>query len=128
MLVPGSPVVLADQDLDTMVMSSSRPGLTRRIVHAFTDGVANGHAGTRAGDYLADAGFTQIAVSVVPIVETDLSAALPLLLKPAMEAAWAAGLAPGADLSGWLDEQRQRDEKGRFLLAMSTFVTTARIP
>jgi hypothetical protein len=80
-LVPGSPIVLADQDLDTMVVSSSRPGLTRRFVHGFTDSVANGHAGTRAGDYLANAGFTQIAVSVVPIVETDLSVALPLLLK-----------------------------------------------
>jgi hypothetical protein len=31
-------------------------------------------------------------------------------------------------LFGWLDEQRQRDEEGRFLLAVSTFVTTARIP
>ena len=79
MLAPGSPIVVADQDLDTMVVSSSRPGLTRRLVHAFTN-VANGHAGTRAGDYLADAGFIQVAGSAIPIVETDLSAALPLLL------------------------------------------------
>ena len=126
-LAPGSPVVVADQDLDTMVVSSSRPGLTRRLVHAFTN-VANGHAGTRAGDYLADAGFIQVAVSVVPIVETDLSTALPLLLQPAMRAARAAGPVPEADLHGWLDEQRQRDKEGRFLLAMSTFVTTARKP
>ena len=127
-LAPGSPVVVADQDLDTMVVSSSRPGLTRRLVHTFTDSVANGHAGTRAGDYLADAGFIQVAVSVVPIVETDLSTALPLLLQPAMRAARAAGPVPEADLHGWLDEQRQRDKEGRFLLAMSTFVTTARKP
>jgi hypothetical protein len=88
----------------------------------------NGRAGTRAGDYLADAGLTQIAVPVVPIVETELSAAPPPLLWPAIQAARAAGPVPEADLRGWLDEQRRRDEKGRFLLAMSTFVTTAPKP
>ena len=97
-LAPGSPVVLADQDLDTMVIASSRPDLTRRLVHAFTDSLANGHAGTRAGDYLADAGFTGIVVSVVPVVETSLTAALPLLIEPAMRAALAAGQAAAADL------------------------------
>jgi hypothetical protein len=39
-----------------------------------------------------------------------------------------AGPVPEAGLHGWLDEQRQRDKEGRFLLAMSTFVTTARKP
>ena len=127
-LAPGSPVVLADQDLDTMVIASSRPDLTRRLVHAFTDSLANGHAGTRAGDYLADAGFTGIVVSVVPVVETSLTAALPLLIEPAAKAALAAGQASEADLRDWLGEQRKRDEQGRFLLAMSVFVTTARQP
>jgi SAM-dependent methyltransferase len=127
-LIPGSPIVLADQDLDTMVFASAKPGLTRRVTYAFADSVANGNAGTRAGDYLADAGFTQVAVSVVPIVETGLSAALPLLIKPAMQAARKAGLVPEADLHGWLDEQRQRGEQGRFLVAMSMFVTTALLP
>jgi SAM-dependent methyltransferase len=127
-LAHGSPIVLADQDLDTMVVSSAKPGLTRRLVHAFTDGVANGHAGTRAGDHLADAGFTDIAVSVVPVVETDLSAVLPLLIQPAMHAAAAAGSVPETDLHDWLDEQRQRDKQGRFLLVMSVFITTALLP
>jgi hypothetical protein len=94
----------------------------------FTDAVANGYAGTRASDYLADAGLIQIAVPVVPIVATDLSAALPPWLWPAIQAARAAGPVPEADLHGWLDEQRRRDEEGRFLLAMSTFVTTAPKP
>ena len=40
----------------------------------------------------------------------------------------AAGMVAEAGLRGWLDEQRQRDKEGRFLLAMSTFVTTARKP
>jgi ubiquinone/menaquinone biosynthesis C-methylase UbiE len=124
-LAPGSPIVLADQDLDTTVISSSKPDLTRQLAYAFTGSVANGHAGTRAGDYLADAAFTQIAVSVVPIVETSLTAALPLLIQPAIQAALAAGSVPEADLHDWLDEQRQRDQQGRFLLAMSVFVTTA---
>lgn len=127
-LVPGSPVVLADQDLDTMVVSSSRPDLARLITRAFADSVANGHAGTRAGDYLADAGFAQIKVAVIPIVETGLSAAMPLLLQPAARAALAAGTVPEAGLHDWLDEQRRREEQGRFLLVMSMFVTTARLP
>jgi hypothetical protein len=42
-----------------------------------------------------------------------------------MEAARAAGLVPEADLLAWLGEKRQRDKDGRFLLAMSTFVTSA---
>lgn len=127
-LAPGSPIVLADQDFDTVVISSSRPGLTRQLSHAFTGIIANGHAGTRAGDYLASAGFDQIAVSVVPIVETSLTAALPLLIQPAMQAALATGSVPEADLHDWLDEQRQRDQQGRFLVAMSVFVTTALRP
>jgi hypothetical protein len=73
-------------------------------------------------------GFTGIAVSVVPVVETGLAAVLPLLLKPAIQAVLAAGSVPEADLHDWLDEQRQRDQQGRFLLSMSTFVTTARRP
>jgi SAM-dependent methyltransferase len=127
-LAPGSPVVLADQDLDSMVIASSRPGLTRLLTRAFAGIVVNGQAGTRAGDYLADAGFTEIAVSVIPIVETGLAAALPLIIRPAIRAALAAGSAPEADLAEWLDEQRRRDERGRFLLAMSMFVTTAQRP
>jgi ubiquinone/menaquinone biosynthesis C-methylase UbiE len=127
-LAPGSPVVLADQDLDTMVIASARPDLTRRLAHAFTDSLANGHAGTRASGYLADAGFTAVSVSAVPVVETSLTAALPLLIEPAMQAALAAGQAAEADLHDWLGEQRQRDEQGRFLLATSVFVTTARQP
>jgi SAM-dependent methyltransferase len=127
-LVPGGTIVLADQDLDTLVIASSRSGLTRQLTHAFMGSVANGHAGTRAGDYLAAAGFAQIAVSVVPIVETALSMALPLVIQPAMRAVGASGLAADADLQDWLAEQRQRDEQGRFLLAVSMFVTTAILP
>ena len=65
---------------------------------------------------------------MVPIVETGLAVVLPPLLEPAIRAVLAAGSVPEADLHDWLDEQRQRDEQGRFLLAMSAFVTTARWP
>jgi SAM-dependent methyltransferase len=127
-LAPGSPVVLADQDFDSMVVASSRPDLTRLLTAAFTGIAVNGHAGTLTGDYLADAGFTEIAVSVVPIVQTSLAVAMPLIVGPAIRAVLAAGLAPEDAMNAWLEEQRRRDQQGRFLLAMSMFVTTARRP
>jgi hypothetical protein len=46
----------------------------------------------------------------------------------ALKAALAAGQAPEAGLRDWLGERRERDERGRFLLAMSVFMTTARRP
>lgn len=125
-LGPGGRVVLCGQDWDTLVLDSDRPALTRAIVHARADTIAGPRVARQYRTLLVDAGFTEIAVEVRTMVDTDGSL-LPLLDGLA-DAARTAGVTSGGQGEGWLAEQSARAAAGRFFLAIPIFVASATAP
>ncbi len=122
-LAPGGRIVLCGQDWDTLVLDSDRPALTRAIVHARADTVAGPRAARQHRTLLVDAGFTEVAVEVRTVVDTD--GGLRPLLDGLAAAARDAGVATDAQLEAWLREQSARAEAGRFFLAVPIFVASA---
>lgn len=127
-LRPGGTAVVADQDFDSTVMASSDPALTRAVVAALTDSMANGHAGTRMPALFAEAGFTDITVQALPLAFSSLAPVAPLLIEPAGAAAVAAGAVSEAEARAWRSGLERLDRQGTFVVAMTMFVTTGRRP
>jgi len=124
-LAPGGRIVLSGQDWDTLVLDSDRPALTRAIVHARADTIAGPRAARQYRTLLVDAGFTEIAVEVRTLVDTD--GALAPLLDGLAAAARGAGVATDAQVEGWLAEQSARARAGRFFLAIPVFLASATV-
>jgi ubiquinone/menaquinone biosynthesis C-methylase UbiE len=125
-LAPGGRIVLSGQDWDTLVLDSDRPALTRAIVHARADTIAGPRAARQYRTLLVDAGFTEIAVEVRTLVDTD--GALAPLLDGLAAAARGAGVATDTQVEGWLAEQTARARAGRFFLAIPVFLASATVP
>ncbi|MFJ7215607.1 methyltransferase domain-containing protein [Amycolatopsis sp. NPDC098790] len=122
-LAPGGRIVLCGQDWDTLVLDSDRPALTRALVHARADAVAGPRAARQYRALLVDAGFTEVAVEVRTVVDTD--GGLRPLLDGLAAAARDTGVATDAQLDAWLGEQSTRADAGRFFLAVPIFVASA---
>jgi SAM-dependent methyltransferase len=105
-LAPGGRAVLIGQDWDAFVIDSGDPALTRTIVHARADLIANPRAARRYRNLLLDAGFEDVAAAVDVGVFTD-GTMLPMLIglaeaareagaiTPEQEAAWGASRGSG---------------------------------
>ncbi len=127
-VAPGGRVLLADRDLDTWAMDADDGVMTRILVRGFAESVPNGRAGTRAVAMLLDAGFVDVQVQPVPIVYDNLDLVLAMFVRPAVDLAVGSGAASPHNVRAWLADQRRRSGTGRFLMTMSTFVTTAVAP
>ncbi|WP_244180483.1 methyltransferase domain-containing protein [Amycolatopsis pretoriensis] len=124
-LAPGGRIVLCGQDWDTIVLDSDSPALTRAIVHARADTIAGPRAARQYRTLLVDAGFTEVAVEVRTVVDTD--GGFRPLLDGLAAAAREAGVATDAQLEAWLGEQSARAGAGRFFLAVPIFVASATV-
>ncbi|WP_067518206.1 methyltransferase domain-containing protein [Nocardia uniformis] len=122
-LSPGGRIVLIGQDWDTLVIDSDDPHLTRRLVHARADTIANPRAARSYRNLLLDNGFTDVTTEVRSAVFTDTTL-LPLLTGIA-EAAYAAGAATRDRIDGWIAEQTKRAQADRLFLAVPIFVAAA---
>ncbi|MFE9323481.1 methyltransferase domain-containing protein [Nocardia sp. NPDC052278] len=100
--------VLIGQDWDTFVIDSNDPELTRTLVHARADGMANPRVARRYRNLLLDNGFVDVTVEVHTIVWTD-AACLPVLANIAGEGAW-------------LDGQVARARDDRLFVAVPMFL------
>lgn len=121
-LTPGGRVVIVGQDWDTIVIDSDFPSLTRDIVHARADTIANPRAARQYWALLLDAGFGDVTVEVHTTVFTD-AAMLPVLTGMAEVAR-----SGGVDTRAWLAEQTDRARAGRLFVAVPLFVAAARRP
>jgi len=127
-LVPGGRVVIADPDWDSTVITSSDPALTRRIMDVFTNSLPEGRSGSRVSEALARTGFTDISVTAVPIMYTNLDVIRPFVPEPARVLAVEAGDVSTDRSSRWIADLEQRDRDHHFLLAYTMFITEAQAP
>jgi hypothetical protein len=79
--------------------------------------VASPWIGRRARSLLLDAGFVDVAVEVQTLIFTSYAEIAPALAAMA-RAGVAAGSVSQEEADAWLAEQRGRDERGRFFLAV----------
>ncbi len=102
--------VLIGQDWDTFVIDSDDPELTRTLVHARADGMANPRVARRYRNLLLDNGFIDVTVEVHTIVWTD-AGCLPVLASIAGE-------------GSWLDGQAARARNDRLFVAVPIFLAS----
>lgn len=122
-LAPGGRIVLLGQDWDTFVIDSDAPALTRRMVHAFADGVPSPRAARQYRNLLLDTGFHDVTVEVHTGVFTD-AMMMPMLTGIA-DTAHAAGAVSREQAEAWIGEQTERARIGRLFLAVPLFLAAA---
>jgi SAM-dependent methyltransferase len=125
-LVPRGRIVLVGQDWDAFVIDSDDPGLTRTIVHARADMIANPRAARRYRTLLLDAGFQDVTIEVNTAVFTDMTM-LPMLTGLA-DAACASGAISRAQAERWTAEHTQRAQAGRLFVAVPLFLAVGERP
>ncbi|MFI5890138.1 methyltransferase domain-containing protein [Actinoplanes sp. NPDC051513] len=126
-LTPGGRIVLVGQDWDTMVIDSSFPEVTRRIVHARADTITHPRIARGYRNLLLDGGFGDVTLEVHTAVFTDASA--QQLLPGHAAAARAAGVISEAESAEWLSDQATRAADGRLMIAVPMFLAAGtRLP
>lgn len=125
-LAPGGRAVLLGQDWDTVVIDADDARLTRAIVHARADLVANPRAPRRCRNLLLDAGFREVTAEVRTAVFTDAEM-LPVAAGSA-EAVYAAGGIGREAADTWIAEQRERARTGRLFVAVPMFLAAGTAP
>jgi ubiquinone/menaquinone biosynthesis C-methylase UbiE len=126
-LQAGGRFVLLDVENDPWAIDSDEPALTRVLLHAFADAVANPWIGRRSRGLLLDAGFGDVTVEVQTVIVTRYADCGPALLGAA-NAGVGAGVVSREQAEAWLAELRGRDERGRFFVAVPCFLASARRP
>lgn len=125
-LTCGGRLALLGQDWDALIIDSSEPELTRRVVAARADALPNPRAARGYRTLLADAGFAGIRVEGFLAVFTD-PLALPMVTGFA-DAAHELGAVSTTEATRWVTDQRHRATSDRLLLAIPLILATAHKP
>jgi ubiquinone/menaquinone biosynthesis C-methylase UbiE len=126
-LAPGGTALLLDQDWESLAVAGGARDVTRRIVRAFVDHLANGWAGREGRAMLVRAGFAS-ATSVPAVSLPPLSLAFQTILQPAMEAAMRDGSVDSQTAQVWLQSLVEADLRGEFFCAVLVVVTVGTAP
>jgi ubiquinone/menaquinone biosynthesis C-methylase UbiE len=115
--------MLIDQDADTIVVAGSEKELTRRVVAAFGDGLANGNAGRQHRGILTNAGFHDVEVNG-SIVSLPFPSAVMLVLESGVMNAVASKSITPHDGAQFLADLQMAEERSEFFFAFSLFIGT----
>jgi len=122
-LAPGSRIVLLDQDYDMWAIDADDMALTRAIMRAHADSIANRWIGRRYHNLLLNCGFVNVSVMVQTLVYTDYSQVAPIL-PSIINVAVKNKIITNEQAEAWLKEQENRGKNERFFMAMPLFVAS----
>lgn len=124
-LAPGGRIVLVDQDWDATLLDSEDLATTRAVLRRYSEGLVNSAVGRQYRRLLLDAGFTDVKVEAEAFITTSFEqyGFFPELFAQVAELS---GALPPAAAQAWLADQRARGERGRFFMAMTHFLASAR--
>jgi ubiquinone/menaquinone biosynthesis C-methylase UbiE len=122
-LKPRGVAMLIDQDWETVVIAGSERDLTRAVVHAHSDCIANPMAGRYNGATLRSAGFFETNVEIDG-VSIPYPTALETVLLRALEEARQLGRIGSDDAQRFLTDLKAADERGKFYCGVTTFAWT----
>jgi ubiquinone/menaquinone biosynthesis C-methylase UbiE len=121
-LVPGGRFVVVDVENDLWAIDADDRGLTRTMVRAFADSVANPWIGRASRALLLDNGFEDVVVELHSLVLTAYSKVVEQCAKAAMST----GAATQEQTDAWVAEQRCRADQDRFFASIPLFIVSAR--
>jgi ubiquinone/menaquinone biosynthesis C-methylase UbiE len=122
-LAPGGRFVLADVENDLWAIDSDDRAMTRAMIRAFADAVANPWIGRSCRSLLLEAGFVHVTVDFQPVIVTT---SYPKVTEALANAAVVAGVVSPNESDTWLAEQKRRVEQGAFFAAVPIFIVSAR--
>jgi len=96
------------------------------VLDSFRLQIPNPGAGTSTAGYLAEARFTDIAVTAVVIPVMDYAMAARFTLDQALAMARESGSLSEGQLQLWVDDLARRSRSGCFVGSGTAFVTTAK--
>lgn len=122
---PGARVVVVDPDYDTQVMEFPDQQLAGRILRYRAErGLRNGNFAHRTAALLHDLGIERLNVEASTLVVRDPTAVDNVMgLRTWAEPAHTAGYIASADLARWNQLYDATVEAGRFLYAVTFFIT-----
>ncbi|MDB1123804.1 methyltransferase domain-containing protein [Vibrio algarum] len=122
---PGGRVVVTEADYGTTIIHSDLLALTERLVNLLCISITNHRIGRQLSGTLAANGLKDIVIETNNLVfrslnEFDRASGLISSLESAVEK----GVLTNNEKTAWLEDQRNKDEKGQFF-ASTTFFTVA---
>jgi ubiquinone/menaquinone biosynthesis C-methylase UbiE len=121
-LARGGRFVMVDLENDLWAIDSDHRDVTRAMVRAFADSVANPWIGRACRALLLDCGFVDVVVELYPIAFTTL---LPKLVYQCTKAAISTGAVTQEKADAWVAEQHARGDQGRFFAAVPFYIVSA---
>jgi SAM-dependent methyltransferase len=122
-LAPNGRFVMADVESDLWAIDSDDRAMTRAMVRAFADAVANPWIGRAARPLLLDSGFADVCVDFHAVIITTF---FPLLIEQCAKAVVASGVAGQQQADSWVAEQHDRGAQDRFFAAVPFYIVSAR--
>lgn len=119
---PGGRIVVSDADYETLAVAAPDLALTRRILHAFADGLPHGWMGRQLVPLFRESGLTDVVVRPYTAVVTEYAEDV-LRLREKAEAAVSA-----REAAAWLASLEDAHRAGRFFCALTVFTVRARKP
>lgn len=127
-LAGGGKVIVVDLDYESLIITSTDPHTTRRLIDALVEDVPYGRIGRHLPGLMAEAGLTDVTFSLRPMEYTDLDVMREALVEPAAAAGIAAGLVTTAQAEAWLADLDDLVRTNRFMLAYMAFVVVGSVP
>jgi ubiquinone/menaquinone biosynthesis C-methylase UbiE len=122
-LAPGGRIVLLDQDYDMWAIDADDMTITRSIMRAHADSIANRWIGRRYHNLLLECGFVNVSVNVQTLIYTDylqIAPILPSIVNVAVETKTITSV----QAEVWLKEHEKRGKEGKFFIAMPIFMAS----
>ncbi len=123
-LVPGGSLLAIDQDWQSIVVAGGDRRITRTIVDAFVDSLADGWAGRRHREHFVAAGFTQIE-SRFFVTTLSFAHAYAFVLESAIAAAIRSERLGQQEADAWVRGLLAADARGTFFYGVTVFLTVA---
>jgi ubiquinone/menaquinone biosynthesis C-methylase UbiE len=117
---PGGRIVVSDADYETLIVDAPDRALTRRILHAFGDGLPHGWVGRRLPALFRDAGLDGVETWPYVAVVTEYDEEV-LRLHEKVGDARKAGVVSAAEAERWIAGLEDADRAGRFFCALTLF-------
>ena len=123
---PGGKVVVFDFDWDTVFADSPYKETTRKLVHAFSDGIKHGWIGRSLPRLFHAAGLTE--VTCVPHAVRWYGAFAHRIFDGHLAKAQQAGVLSADELASWWKHLEQAEAAGQFHLGILGFIVSGRKP
>jgi len=126
---PGGRIVVFEPDYETMIVDAADRVTTSSMVKTLTEGIRCSWIGRALYGFFRASGLHDVKVIPTPIVTNSLTDATAMMrLDETANAAVQRGLISEKAASEWLDDLRERHEKGNFFGALLCFAVSGRKP